>query len=124
MRINICETTIATDNVKELKNFYSNLLGDESKFEDHDFYCTVKDKKTSGQISLVPHNGDKRWAQPWLSLRTDDLAAAIEHIKTSGVAESDIEIFGATDESGEPVEGVTFKDPDGRIVMMMSSPEA
>jgi catechol 2,3-dioxygenase-like lactoylglutathione lyase family enzyme len=120
MKIWLNETTIATQNVKRLADFYSGLLGEKGELEHRDFFYTIKDLESQGQLSMVPHNGDKKWDQPWVSLSTDDLPNAIIHLKELGVSDDHIESFGPVDENDNPVHGVCFRDPDGRLMMMMS----
>ncbi|MGZ3695988.1 MAG: VOC family protein [Bdellovibrionota bacterium] len=119
MAIHINEITIASKNIDQLKNFYSHLL-DDSDVKHHDFFYTIKDQSTSAQVSIVPHNGDKKWNAPWMTLSTDDMSSAIERIKTAGVKSEQIEEFSAPDAEGKPIKGVCFQDPDGRLVMMIS----
>lgn len=61
----------------------------------------------------MPHNRDKNWDNPWLSISTDDLNNAIVYLKEIGVDSASIETFGQSSPTGEPIAGVTFKDPDG-----------
>ncbi len=116
MRIVIAQFTFATPETARLKDFFSTVLGDSATLEDHDFYCTFQDKSEGATIAVVPHNGDEMWDKPWLTLATDDFPAALEHIRKSGA--SDIRNSGPTDAEGNPTHCVTFRDPDGRLVML------
>ena len=70
-----------------------------------------------------PHNGDKKWIEPRITLSTDHLPKAIEHIKNTGIDPTKIEPFGVTDGEGSPINGITFQDPDGRLVMLVNGAE-
>lgn len=116
MQIKIAQMTIASPEPKALKEFYARALQSSAKEEDHEFYWTFTDKNEGGCLAVVPHNGDSKWDKPWLTLATDDLAAAIEHFKSVGA--TDIQNSGPTNENGEPIACVTLRDPEGRLIML------
>ena len=116
MKIELAQTTIATKDVQGLTAFYRGLLGESADEEDHDFYAVFTSKSGVGSVAVVPHSGDPKWDHPWLTLGTDDLPAAIAHLKSMGV--DSIENSGPTDENGEPAACITFRDPEGRLIMM------
>jgi predicted enzyme related to lactoylglutathione lyase len=118
MAIRIDEVTIASKNIDRLKNFYSDLI-DESDVRHHDFFYTLKDKSTEARVSIVPHNGQAKWNEPWITLSTDDLTAAIQKVKSVGITADKLEEFSAPDVNGNPTRGICFQDPDGRLVMMI-----
>ena len=119
MKIQIAQFTFATKNVNTLKDFYSAALGSSAELEDHEYFYTFDDKEKGGCIAVVPHNGDEMWDKPWLTLATDDLPAAIEHMKSVGA--TDIENSGPTDDEGNPIACVTLRDPEGRLIMLAIS---
>ena len=123
MKIQICETTISTKNIDKIKDFYSDVLGQNAGVEHLGFFYKVKDKQSLGTVCIVPHNGESKWNEPWITFSTDDLPKAIEHIRTTGIDATKIETFGAADEAGNPVNGITFRDPDGRLVMLIGNAE-
>lgn len=116
MRIWIEEYTMATKTVAELRDFYGKVLGESAAVEDHEFFYKLRDKENRGCLAVVPHNGDAKWDSPWVILGTDDLPAAITYLKEMGV--DSIENSGPTDDDGNPVACITFRDPEGRLIMM------
>jgi catechol 2,3-dioxygenase-like lactoylglutathione lyase family enzyme len=122
MAISIDEVTIATKDIDQLKNFYARLI-DKSDIKHNEFFYTIKDQATHAQVSIVPHNGDQKWNEPWLTLTTDDLPSAMDRLVTAGVQPEHIEKFSASNSEGLPVHGVCFRDPDGRLVMMLCKPQ-
>ena len=123
MKIQLTETIIATEDVEATKEFYRKLFLDAPQVELHDFFYTLKDNRTGSQVSFVPHNGEPKWDSPWLSISTDDLGAAISHLLDIGVEEKSIEHFGESNPDGSPMTGVTFRDPDGRLLMLLQDKE-
>lgn len=121
MKIQICETTIATKNVETLKDFYCSLLGDDADVQHLEFFYKIKDKNSGSILCIVPHNGESKWDAPWVTFLTDDLKGAIAQLKVSRA--SDIENFGAEAENGDPITGVCFKDPDDRLMMLLYDDE-
>lgn len=119
MKIQLNETIIASADVVKTKEFYEKLFQGETRFDFHDFFYTMYDKRSTSQLSVVPHNGDPKWDSPWLSVVTDNLGEAIAHILDIGVDEKSIEHFGETNPDGSPMTGVTFRDPDGRLLMLL-----
>ena len=119
MKIQLNETIIATKDVEKTKEFYERLLQGKAEVEHHEFFYTLLDRRAGGQLSFVPHNGDPKWDSPWLSISTDNLNMAIAYLKSIGVDESTIEHFGETNDDGSPLTGVTFRDPDGRLLMLL-----
>ena len=116
MKIGIAQMTIATPDVKGLKGFYEGVLGGSADVEDHEFYYLLQDKGRGGCLAVVPHNGDEQWDKPWLTLATDDMAGAIAHLASLGITE--IENSGPTDEDGNPIACILFRDPEGRLIML------
>lgn len=116
MRIWIEEFTMATKKVADLKSFYERLLDESVDVEDHEFFWKLRDKENKGCLGVVPHNGDPKWDQPWLILGTDDMPGALAYLKELGV--TDLENSGPTDDDGNPIACVTFRDPEGRLIMM------
>ncbi|MDF1667769.1 MAG: VOC family protein [Planctomycetota bacterium] len=116
MHIKIAQFTFATPDVQKMKDFYSSSLGSSAELEDHKFFFTFNDREKGGCIAVVPHNGDKMWDKPWLTLSTDDLPVAIEHMKKAGA--TDIQNSGPTDDNGQPIACVTMRDPEGRLIML------
>lgn len=116
MRIWIEEYTMATQKVAELKAFYERLLGESVEVEDHEFFFKLRDAKNQGCLAIVPHNGDEKWDRPWVILGTDDLPAALQHLEAIGATQ--VENSGPTDDEGNPIACVTFRDPEGRLLMM------
>lgn len=109
MSIKLHEVCIASKNIEKMKEFYSNVMSEGTKVDfKHDFFYTLQN--SDKQISIVPHNGDAQWDKPWLTLTSDNIEEAITHIKGLGVDESTIERM--------PL-GITFRDPDGHLVMIM-----
>lgn len=122
MKIEIAQFTFATPKVQDMKEFFSGVLKDSADLDDHEFYFTFQDKGRGGSVAVVPHNGDEKWDKPWLTLATDDLPAAIAHLKSLGV--TDLENSGPTDENGDPIACVTFRDPEGRLIMLALSDDS
>lgn len=116
MKIKIAQFVFATPEVKTMKDFYSKTLGSSADVEDHSYFFSFEDKDGGGSIAVVPHNGESKWDQPWLTLATDDLTAAIKHMKAAGA--TDIQNSGPTDDDGQPVACVTMRDPEGRLIML------
>lgn len=122
MKIKIAETTIASKDVKAQTRFYQTLLGEKAEIIDSEFFFQVKDPVSGHQICLVPHNGDPKWDAPWLTFYTDDLNAAIAHLKST-LTVTQIENFGDQHPNGEPKTGVCFIDPEGHLMMLLYDDE-
>ena len=116
MKIEIAQFTFATPDLERLRDFYAGILGDEGVVEDHEFYFTLYDGGKGGCLAVVPHNGDEMWDKPWVTFATDDMAGALKHLASLGITEMDS--CGPVDDEGNPTACVTFRDPDGRLVML------
>lgn len=119
MEIRIAQFTFATREVTPLADFLSGLLGGTAEVVDHGFFTTLTDRADGGEVAVVPHDGNTRWDRPWLTLATDDLPAALAHLARLGV--TDVENSGPTDDEGNPIACVTFRDPEGRLIMLAAS---
>jgi hypothetical protein len=119
MKIEIAEITIATKDVPGLKTFFAGLLGEGCEVADHDFFFKLTDQAKEGCISVVPHNGDTKWDKPWITFATDDMAGALSHLEAIGA--TDVQNSGPTDDDGNPIACVTFRDPEGRLMMLATS---
>jgi predicted enzyme related to lactoylglutathione lyase len=118
MQIGIADFTLATQDVLRLKAFYAALL-DGCPVEDHTYFFKIEDTGSKPMIATVPHNGDPKWDHPWVTFKTDDLASAIERLEAIGA--TDIQNSGPTNDAGEPIACVTFRDPDDRLMMLAAS---
>ncbi len=116
MRIHIADFTIATQDVAGLKGFYAALLGPKAGIQDHEFWYSIADEAGRGGVAVVPHDGNEMWDRPWITFLTDDFPAALDHLRKSGA--QDIRNSGPTDDDGNPIGCVTFRDPEGRLMML------
>ena len=115
MRIGVADFCLATKDVARLKAFYDGLLSDGA-VEDHQYFFRIADAANPSVVSTVPHSGDPKWDHPWITFQTDDLPGAIARLQELGA--TDIENSGPTDDDGNPIACVTFRDPDGRLMML------
>ena len=116
MKIVLAQFTIATPDVSGVKTFWADVLGDSVNVGDHQFFYTLDDKEEGTSLAIVPHNGDEKWDKPWITLATDDFPAALAHLKSLGITE--IENSGPTDDEGNPIACVLFRDPENRLIML------
>lgn len=119
MRISIAEITLASPEMTTVRDFFAGVLGASADLEDHDYFYKLRDVGNEGCIAVVPHNGDPKWDRPWITLSTDDMPAALKHLRALGV--TDIENSGPTDDDGNPIACVTFRDPEDRLIMLATS---
>jgi predicted lactoylglutathione lyase len=119
MTIQFREIVFASHDIEKTKEFYHKLFKGNVPAVHQQFFYTMEDARSNGNMAIVPHNGHKQWDHPWMNLTTDNMKEAISHLQEIGVERNDIRTLWESEDNIEAASAITFKDPDGRLLMMM-----